>query len=45
LLFPAKGGSGTGVPELYKRGPFGKETLIDQMEAVGTGCEFGEYDR
>ena len=27
------------------RGPFGKETLIDEVEAVGIGCEFGEYDK
>ena len=38
-------GTGTGVLKLYKRGPFGKETLIDEVEAVGIGCEFGEYDR
>ncbi len=30
---------------LNKRGPFGKETLIDEVEATGIGCEFGEYDR
>ncbi len=31
--------------KLNKRGPFGKETLIDEVEATGIGCEFGEYDR
>ena len=39
------GGNGTGILKLYKRGPLGKETLIDEVEAVGIGCEFGEYDR
>jgi len=44
-FFPVKGGSGTGVLNLHWRGPFGKKTPIDQVEALGTGCEFGEYDR
>ncbi len=39
------GGNGTGVLKLYKRGLFGKETLIDEIEATGIGCEYGEYDR
>ena len=39
------GGNGTGVLKLYKRNLFGKETLIDEVEATGIGCEFGEYDR
>ena len=39
------GGNGTGVLKLYKRGPFGKETSIDEVEATGIGCEFGEYDK
>ena len=38
------GGTGTGVLKLYERGLFGKETLIDEIEAVNIGCEFGEYD-
>jgi hypothetical protein len=38
------GGNGTGVLKLYKRGIFG-EKLIDEIEATGIGCEFGEYDR
>ena len=28
-----------------RRGLFGRETLIDEIEATGIGCEFGEYDR
>lgn len=39
------GGNGTGTLKLYKRGLFGKETLIDEVYAEGIGCEFGEYDR
>ena len=38
------GGNGTGVLKLYRR-RFGKETLIDEIEAKNIGCEFGEYDR
>ena len=38
------GGNGTGVLKLYKR-RFGKEILIDEIEARNIGCEFGEYDR
>ena len=38
------GGNGTGVLKLYKRG-VGKWVLIDEVEAVGIGCEYGEYDR
>ncbi len=38
------GGNGTGVLKLYKRLPGGKETLIDEVEARGIGCEYGEYD-
>ena len=38
------GGNGAGVLKLYKRG-VGKWVLIDEVEAVGIGCEFGEYDR
>ena len=39
------GGNGWGVLKLYKRGPGGKEILIDEVEATGIGCEFGEYDK
>ena len=39
------GGTGYGVLKLYKRTPLGKEILIDEVEATGIGCEFGEYDR
>ena len=39
------GGTGTGVLKLYKRGLFGREKLIDEIEATGIGCEYGEYDR
>ncbi len=39
------GGNGTGVLKLYKRGITGKWKLIDEIEATGIGCEFGEYDR
>ena len=38
------GGNGTGVLKLYRRG-LGRWVLIDEVEAVGIGCEFGEYDR
>ena len=38
------GGNGTGVLKLYKRS-FGKETLIDEIEAKNIGCEYGEYDK
>ena len=38
------GGNGTGVLKLYKRLPGGKEKLIDEVEARGIGCEYGEYD-
>ena len=38
------GGNGTGVLKLYKR-RFGKEILIDEIEARNIGCEYGEYDR
>ena len=39
------GGNGKGVLKLYKRCPFGKEELIDEVAAENIGCEFGEYDR
>ena len=38
------GGNGTGVLKLYKRS-LGKWVLIDEVEAEGIGCEYGEYDR
>ena len=38
------GGNGTGVLKLYKR-RFGKEILVDEIEAASIGCEYGEYDR
>ena len=37
------GGNGVGTLKLYKRSIFGKETLIDEIEATHIGCEFGEY--
>ena len=39
------GGTGTGVLRLYRRGLFGGLRLIDEVEATGIGCEYGEYDR
>ncbi|MBQ6465181.1 MAG: hypothetical protein IJJ43_02800 [Oscillospiraceae bacterium] len=39
------GGNGTGVLKLYKRGALGKWVLIDEVEAEGIGCEYGEYDQ
>ena len=38
------GGTGHGVLKLYGRSPLGHETLIDEVEARGVGCEYGEYD-
>jgi hypothetical protein len=38
------GGNGTGVLKLYKR-RFGKDILIDEIEARNIGCEYGEYDK
>lgn len=38
------GGTGFGTLKLYKRSLFGrKEELIDEVRAVGVGCEYGEY--
>lgn len=37
------GGTGFGILKLYKRGLFGREKLIDEIEAKNIGCEFGEY--
>ena len=37
------GGTGFGTLKLYKRSVFGKETLIDEIEARNIGCEYGEY--
>ncbi len=34
-----------GVLKLCEHGLFGAETLIDVAEAVGIGCEYGEYDK
>lgn len=39
------GGNGTGTLKLYKKGLFGKLTLIDEVYAEGIGCEYGEYDK
>jgi len=38
------GGNGTGVLKLYKR-RFGRDILIDEIEARNIGCEYGEYDK
>ena len=39
------GGNGVGVLRLYKRGLNGQWKLIDEIEATGIGCEYGEYDK
>jgi len=40
------GGTGKGTLKLYKRCcPFGRYKLIDEVEASGIGCEYGEYDK
>jgi len=39
------GGNGVGTLKLYKRNLFGEDVLIDEIEATGIGCEFGEYDK
>ena len=38
------GGNGTGVLKLYNR-RFGRDILIDEIEARNIGCEYGEYDK
>ena len=37
------GGTGTGVIKLYTRKGTGWE-LVDEVQAEGIGCEYGEYD-
>ena len=37
------GGTGKGVLKLYKRSASGRETLIDEINAIEIGCEYGEY--
>ncbi len=39
------GGTGVGTLKLYRKGLFGKKTLIDTIHAKGIGCEFGEYPK
>ncbi len=36
------GGNGVGIVKLYRRHPHGEE-LIDEVEAMNVGCEYGEY--
>ncbi len=37
------GGNGTGILKLYRRSLFGRDKLIDEIEARSIGCEYGEY--
>lgn len=37
------GGNGKGTVRLYRLHP-GREELIDEVEALNVGCEYGEYD-
>ena len=37
------GGTGTGTVKLWKKRPFAKPELLDEIEAKHIGCEWGEY--
>lgn len=39
------GGNGIGLVRLYKKSSSGRRTLIDEIRADRTGCEYGEYSR